>query len=52
MSAIDAWLDPKFKDVGPLLQPYPEDAMAWYPVSDAVNAPKNDGPELIIPLAG
>jgi putative SOS response-associated peptidase YedK len=51
-SAIDAWLDSKFRDLGPLLQPYPDDAMAWYPVSDAVNLPKNDGPELVVPQAG
>lgn len=51
-SAIDAWLDPKCRDFGPLLQPYHDDAMAWYPVSDAVNSPRNDGPELIQPLAG
>lgn len=50
-SAIDAWLDPKYKGIGPLLQPYPDDAMAWYPVSDAVNSPRNNGPELIRPLA-
>jgi len=48
--AIDAWLDPKCTDAVRLLQPYPADAMAWYPVSDAVNSPKNDGPELVRPL--
>ncbi len=51
-SAIDAWLDPKCKETSPLLQSYPDDAMAWYPVSDAVNSPRNDVPELIRPLAG
>ena len=50
--AIDTWLDPSFKDVGPLLQPYPDDAMAWYPVSDVVNSPRNDSPELIKPFEG
>ena len=51
-TAIDAWLDPNYKDVSPLLRPYPDDAMAWYPVSDVVNSPRNDGPELIKPLEG
>ncbi len=50
-SAIEAWLDPQCKNVVRLLQPYPDEAMAWYPVSDAVNSPKNNGPELIRPLA-
>lgn len=49
-STIDAWLDPKYKQPVQLLQPYPDDPMAWYPVSDAVNSPQNDGPELILPL--
>jgi putative SOS response-associated peptidase YedK len=47
--SIGAWLDPKCKDTVRLLQPYPAEAMAWYPVSDAVNSPRNDGPELIRP---
>ena len=51
-TAIEAWLDPRFKDVGPLLQQYPDDAMAWYPVSDAVNSPKNDDPALVRPIEG
>ncbi len=49
-SAIDAWLDPGCQDVKSLLRPYPDDAMTWYPVSDAVNSPGNDGPELVRPL--
>ena len=49
-SAMDAWLDPKYKDATQLLKQYPDDAMAWFPVSDAVNSPKNDSSELIVPL--
>jgi len=49
-SAIDAWLAPECKAVESLLQPFPDEAMTWYPVSDAVNSPKNDGPELVRPL--
>ncbi len=49
-ASIDAWLDPKCKDAVRLLQPNPADAMAWYPVSDAVNSPKNDGSELVRPV--
>lgn len=51
-ASIDAWLDPKCKDPARLLQPYPAEAMAWYPVSVAVNSPKNDDPELLRPLVG
>jgi putative SOS response-associated peptidase YedK len=35
-----------------LLRPYPEEVMAHYPVSRAVNSPDRDGPELVQPLAG
>jgi putative SOS response-associated peptidase YedK len=35
-----------------LLLPYPEDAMRLYPVSAAVNSPRNNGPELIEPEEG
>ena len=33
------------------LVPYPDELMAAYPVSTAVNAVGNDGPELVRPLA-
>ncbi len=49
-SAIDAWLDPRCQSPTKLLQPYPDNAMAWYPVSDAVNTPTNDNPDLVAPL--
>jgi putative SOS response-associated peptidase YedK len=44
------WLDPKVQDfevLGPLLKPFDEKEMEAYEVSDAVNSPKNNGPELI-----
>ena len=50
--SIDAWLDTKYSNIDSLLKPYPDEAMVWHPVSDAVNSPRNDGPELIKPLAG
>jgi putative SOS response-associated peptidase YedK len=49
-----AWLDPqetRTASVLPLLQPYPAQAMAAYPVSTAVNSPQNEGAALIAPLA-
>jgi putative SOS response-associated peptidase YedK len=32
-----------------LLEPYPEEQMESYPVSQRVNSPKNDDPSLIEP---
>lgn len=32
----------------PLLRPYPADAMEAYPVSSAVNSPRNDAPDLVM----
>jgi putative SOS response-associated peptidase YedK len=47
------WLDPaaQVKEVQPLLVPYPPDLMAAHPVGKAVGDPRNDGPELILPVA-
>lgn len=50
-SAIASWLDPRFTAIDSLLLPYPDGAMTWYPVSDAVNSTANDGPDLVRPLA-
>ncbi len=47
------WLDPSFQDGSkllPLLQPYPDAQMHSYPVSLAVNSPRHDGPDCILPL--
>jgi len=51
----DAWLDTSQSDaeaVVKLLGPYPADLMEAYEVSPAVSSPKNDAPELILPLKG
>jgi putative SOS response-associated peptidase YedK len=47
------WLDPALApdEVDALLRPYPEAAMAAADASMLVNSPKNDGPELLDPLA-
>lgn len=44
------WLDPNVQDIAELeklLKPYDADEMEAYEVSDAVNSPKNNNPELI-----
>ena len=48
------WLDPEVtdpRDVLGCIGPYPPERMTGYPVSTAVNAVGNDGPELVEPLA-
>lgn len=50
---LDRWLDvrlEKAEDVADLLRAPPEDALVCHPVSTVVNAARNDGPELILPL--
>lgn len=47
------WLDPAINDaerLQPLLDPYPPDLMALYPVSTTVNNPRNEHPACIKPL--
>jgi putative SOS response-associated peptidase YedK len=49
------WLDRDFKDVEWLtskLQPWPADAMAFYPVDTTVNNPRNERPECIQAVEG
>ena len=49
------WLDPEVTDPAAVLGclgPYPDELMTAYPVSTAVNAVGNDGPELIRPVVG
>ncbi|MCP2033861.1 putative SOS response-associated peptidase YedK [Planomicrobium sp. HSC-17F08] len=44
------WLDPNVQvaeELGRLLQPFDSNELEAYEVSDAVNSPKNNGPELI-----
>ena len=46
------WLDPEViaaRRVTRLLRPYPADLTEAYPVSSAVNDPRNDGPDLLAP---
>ena len=47
------WLDPaaQVREVQPLLVPYPAELMAAHPVSPDVGNVRNDGPELILPVA-
>ena len=48
------WLDPTLSDpgeIGTLLVPYPADEMRAYPVSTRVNNAKNEGAELMQPVA-
>jgi putative SOS response-associated peptidase YedK len=47
------WLDPEVTDPGivALLQPYPAETTMAQPVSSAVNNTRNNGPELIEPVA-
>lgn len=52
-AAFDAWLAPGDADpaaLGDLLRPAPAGTMRAWPVSRAVNAPRNDGPELTAPV--
>lgn len=47
------WVGPsaQTREVQPLLVPCPADFMAAHPVSPAVGNVRNDGPELILPVA-
>lgn len=50
-----AWLDPKNEDteaLQKLIRPAPAEPFEAYPVSRAVNSPGNEGPGLVVPLAG
>jgi putative SOS response-associated peptidase YedK len=53
--SLDLWLDPavdRAADVLPLLVPFSDDVLTAEPVAPLVNDVRNDGPELIRPLAG
>ena len=48
------WLDPLTEDttnLEPLLIPAPEEFLTSHPVSETVNSVRNQGSELILPLA-
>lgn len=52
--AWDAWLDPVVDDADyllSLLEPAPDDVLHMYAVSPAVNDVRNEGPELLEPVA-
>ncbi len=52
--AFDPWLDPgsSREALHALLQPAPDDLLEAWPVSRAVNDPRNDDPGLLAPAAG
>ncbi|HZQ60834.1 MAG TPA: SOS response-associated peptidase [Casimicrobiaceae bacterium] len=45
------WLDPHNAEVGDLIAAFPTERMTCHPVSMRVNATRNDGPDLIEPVA-
>jgi len=47
----DAWLKGTPAEARAVLQPYPADLMVAHPVSTRVNSVRNNGPELIEPIA-
>lgn len=47
-----AWLDPENRRALDLLRPCPAESMEAFAVDLAVGNPRNDGPELVRPLAG
>src|SRR5262249_26482705 len=50
-----AWIDPDVDDpqaLQGLLKPLPADEIAFHEVSRLVNTPRNNRPELIVPIAG
>jgi putative SOS response-associated peptidase YedK len=46
-----AWLGEADADPETLLRPAPDEAITFWPVGKAVNAVRNNGPELLLPLA-
>jgi putative SOS response-associated peptidase YedK len=53
-NAWDRWLDPETKDLAglrALLVPWPQDDLVAYPVGRRVNDARNDGPDLLRPVA-
>jgi putative SOS response-associated peptidase YedK len=47
----EAWLKGTIAEARAVLQPYPADLMVAHPVSTRVNSVRNNGPELIEPIA-
>lgn len=51
--SFDFWLNPENRDIEnltSLLQPWPDHDISFYKVSESVNTPKNQGPDLVEPL--
>lgn len=46
----ETWLSGSPEEARAVLRPYPAELMVAYEVSTRVNSPKNQGPELIVPL--
>jgi len=46
------WLRESAEEIGDLLAPYPADGMRAYPVSQTVNDPSNDSPDLVEAVGG
>jgi putative SOS response-associated peptidase YedK len=49
---IETWLSGTPQEARAVLLPFPSDEMLAWPVSPQVNAPRNNGPELILPWRG
>jgi putative SOS response-associated peptidase YedK len=49
--AQEVWLRGAVEEAHSVLTPYPADLMVAWRVSPRVNSPKNNGPELILPVA-
>ena len=50
---LERWLDPECSNATELqqmLQPWPKQDLAAYPISELVNSPGNQGPELVGPV--
>ena len=47
--AYDRWLSPLEPDPHDLLTPYPSELMHMWPVSNKVNSPRNDTPDILAP---
>jgi putative SOS response-associated peptidase YedK len=45
--AEELWLDENEKDVLDLLKPYAADKMRAYPISNLINSPANNTPDII-----
>ena len=53
-SRWDEWLDPANDDIESLLRmlvPAPDDLLTMHPVSTEVNSVRNNGPQLLTPVA-